>query len=738
MSNVSSRVETLNFLLNNRLFKRPEEIALRIGRDTFYVVNEDYELAYMSTFLGDHKYDSYIPETPCKCYEKIAGRTSPCENCVIYNHDKNATACWLVGSEEEGDLNLIRSHFCKDKQKSYYSNIKTKMGDVSESIRHMQRIISSRELVSKCLSIISDESYDESEKFCEILKNTATFYEASSAYAVLFGERPRSYTYNFPDDPEAKISADEFPQYIRDKMERLMTPYSVCYFENIAEVKDSDPKVYAHFNRWGIKAFVLAPIFMGSEITGIVVLHNIHLNQRDIPAFCTIANLLATLDFNLSSRLKQIRLINNDSLTGALNFEAFKNQAKSTLTSNLEKQFALCSIDIKDFKNINDLFGYDAGDNLLRFWAKAAVAARTENELVCRVQADTMCYLLEYDGEAGLNSFFNQLVDRLRSYVHENISNVLNVEVAAGVYIINENDTHTLNEMFNRAHIARMMIKALPGSQISIYSKALHDERRFAKELEMYLPDALSHERIVPFFQPQLVISERAKKKGKVRAEALARWVNEDGTIFASPDKFIPICERNGQIAEVDHSIFRSVCETIKKLKEKGVDACISVNVSRYTLFRPGFVEYYESVRKEYDVPYSNIVLEFTESIFIKDTEKFSEIIAKLEALGFICSMDDFGSDYSSLGLLHLLDLHELKLDRAFFLPDGNTGKKQVIINNILKLSDDLNMESVAEGVETKEMIEELKENNCDYVQGYAYAKPMPVDRFFEWVENEK
>ncbi len=739
MRKISSRVETLDYLLNNRYYEHPEEISLRKGRDIFYVINdEDYSLKFMSTLDEEGKcVRCEIPEG-AKCYQMVVGRSTPCEGCAAYARDKNATSVWITRDNDKDTIDLIRNcrHITQDG--TLHSNICTHMGDLNEAIRHMQRALSARELITRCLATISDDSIPEKEKFTTILKNSMNFYDSTSAYVLLFGENPRVYTCNFPDLPDATPLIDEFPQYIIDKAERQMTPDSVLYLDNLDDIKDEEPQIYKHFQRWGIRCMVVAPIFMGSELTGIIVLHNINLNQRDIPALCSVAELTANLDYNISSHLKQERIMNTDALTGVLNFEAFKRGAQDILLENPDKKFAIWSFDIKDFRNINDLFGYDSGDDLLRYWAKNAMVTKSSNELVCRVQADTICYLSEYESDGALHEYFSDLTGRLQEFVHDNISNALTIELAAGVYITTENDSHTLNEMFNRAHMARTVVKNTPGSILNIYDVKLHEDLRFAKELEIFLPEALSSGLIVPFFQPQLVLSERAKKKGRIRAEALARWINKDGTIFARPDQFIPICERNGQIAEVDHCIFRQVCQTIAELKKKKIKACFSINVSRHTLFRPGFIEYYEDVRKEFGLTYDDFVLEFTESICVNDVKKFQEIITKLEKLGFVCSMDDFGSDYSSLNVLHLLDLNELKLDKAFFMSEENKPKKFIIINNILKLSNALNMESVAEGIESEEMIEELSKSNCDYIQGFVYAKPMPKRDFLTWISKNK
>lgn len=737
MGNNSERTKVIRFMLDNRYYEHPEEIAFSGDRDIFYIIDtEDYNLLYASTLKDGAVTDFCKCDGTQKCYKSLFGYDKPCPGCSAYLEGKDATSSWVTTSKNKA-LHLIRSHYSSYGGNTCFKNLSTLITDSDEAFRHMQRIISSRELVMRCITTLTDESISPEKKFVEFLHGITSFYCARSAFIVFCNEYPAVYTYNRSENYSViDVKPDDFSELDLSTMKRRMTPHSVCYLDDPESVKDSNPDIYAELIKYNIERMIIAPIFKGDNLLGFLAMNYVKMNRRDIPVLCTLTGIIANLQADITSHMVQEKISSTDSLTGLLNFEGFRTRALKLIKSDSSKKRALISVDIKDFKNINDFFGYDAGDDLLKYWGNYAKNSISEGSLVCRVQADTLCVLTDsYDDKTSEKKFIS-LTETLREYVYENISEAYSLDLCAGIYFIEENDPLSLNEMFNRSHMARGRAKQFPGSKLCIYDKELHEDYRFSKEIEMYFSEAVAKELIVPFFQPQMNLSDRAKGMHIIRAEALARWINEDGTIYARPDQFIPVFERTGQISKLDHFIYRSVCKVIREMKHKGIKLKVSINVSRYTMFKPGFAEYYEAIRQEYNISYDDIILEFTESISVSDMDKFSSIIAKLRKYGFVCSMDDFGSEYSSLNTLHLLDLNELKIDRAFFMVGVDTPKKEVIVNNILQLASNLNMESVAEGIETDEQIDKLSETDCDYIQGFAYAKPMSKNDFLNWIHK--
>lgn len=734
MINESTVNKILNYLLDNMYYEHAEETALITGRDIFYIVeSEGYRLLYSCEHEEFKHIRKDYSDRNVTCYKALHGLDAPCKGCSMYNTEKGSLASWITNNDEGTDLRLVRSHITNESGKEVFNNITTNMSDMEEVFRHMQRINASRELVLRCMEAAEDTALSPNEIFTKILKAMAIFYGASSCYCAFYDSVPAIFSYSDGVAKPLEITTENFRAETLDILKARMQPHTVCFVDRIESLKSHFAEDDDFVLDFDVDRLLLTPIFHNDNILGYIIINDVLVNKRDIPILSALTDMIGAIRSDISHRIIQERIANTDSLTGALNFDGFKAAAAELIKNNPADSFALMSVDIRDFRNINDFFGYETGDDLLKFWVNYENHLTKDGTLFCRISADTFCFFFQNKDEEAILEHFENTLSVMKDYASDCISETYILEMTAGCYFTEENDSLSLNEMFNRSHMARNRSKNSPGSKLIFYDKEMHNEIRFAKEIEIKFSEAVATERVIPFFQPQMCLSDRAQAQKRIRAEALARWINPDGTVFARPDQFIPILEKTGQIAKLDHFIFRNVCKTIRELKRKGVSSRISVNVSRNTMFKPGFTEYYEAIRQEYNISYEDIILEFTESISVIDMEKFSSIINRLRKLGFVCSMDDFGSDYSSLNNLHLLYMDELKLDRAFFTTGDDSDRRMVIVDNTLQLSHDLKMESVAEGIETDDMITSLKNAGCDYIQGYVYAKPMPKNEFIEF-----
>ena len=212
------------------------------------------------------------------------------------------------------------------------------------------------------------------------------------------------------------------------------------------------------------------------------------------------------------------------------------------------------------------------------------------------------------------------------------------------------------------------------------------------------------------------------------------RWVHpQKGLIF--PMDFIPLSEANGKICKLDFYVFEEACKTLRRWMDAGEALLpISVNLSRQHFRQEGCIEHLAGIARRYGIPDGALELELTESIFFDDQgiERVKGCIREMHRLGFACSLDDFGSGYSSLGLLMDFDVDAIKLDRRFFKDMGNA-KMRDLIASLLELARKIGVQTVAEGIETPEQLALLRELGCDLIQGYIYAKPLPVPDFEAW-----
>ena len=235
----------------------------------------------------------------------------------------------------------------------------------------------------------------------------------------------------------------------------------------------------------------------------------------------------------------------------------------------------------------------------------------------------------------------------------------------------------------------------------------------------------------MPYLQPI------ADKSGKiVGAEALARWIHPEYG-FMSPGDFIPLFEENGMITDLDKHIWKSTCELLSHWDEKFPGIFISINVSPKDFYMTDVLSEIMSYVMKYDIDPHNLRIEVTESSMMRDTDDKMRILDEFRKQGFIVEMDDFGSGYSSLNMLKDMPVDVLKIDMNFLGKSNDQEKSDIIVKNVIGLSEDLHIVSLAEGVETVEQFDRLGELGCHLFQGYYFSKPIPVADFEAMLEKK-
>lgn len=253
------------------------------------------------------------------------------------------------------------------------------------------------------------------------------------------------------------------------------------------------------------------------------------------------------------------------------------------------------------------------------------------------------------------------------------------------------------------------------------------------KNIEDNMEHALENNEFIVYFQPKVEL-----KTNKIAgAEALVRWQNSKKELIP-PNEFIPIFEKNGFITKLDIYVFEEVCKTIRKWLNEGINPIpVSVNLSRMHLQNPNFLKKYKEIQEKYEVPADLLEIELTETLVFENFEQLKKVIDDIHQMGFSCSIDDFGSGYSSLNLLKEIPVDILKLDRIFF-SKKNDKRGNSVIEFIISLAKKLNMTTISEGVETISQVEFLRKADCDLVQGYVYSKPLAKDDFeITFLKNE-
>ncbi len=412
-----------------------------------------------------------------------------------------------------------------------------------------------------------------------------------------------------------------------------------------------------------------------------------------------------------------------DALTGLPNLIKLKKHMATVLKNNQTKPYVIIKCDVENFKAINELFGYEVGNRVLHAFNTISSAVKEKTLIVARTGVDEFIFFSgnhfmdHLENETAMyEEYFKKLIPELSGY---------ELSFKYGRYFIELGDTD-VDDIITKVGIAHTMAKSKKGQVIYDYDDTYKTQMIERVEIANKMKSALENGEFKVFLQPKMRVSD-----GQIiGAEALVRWVEANGNMIF-PDKFIPQFEKNGFIVELDKYMVESTCKVMRKWREEGRNLLpISINCSRLNLANPNFVLDVAKIVDEYEIPHHYIEIELTESTIIENEEVLEKLFFDLHEHGFSVSIDDFGSGYSSLGLLKNLKADTLKLDRSFFTDNKDTVRGELVVDGIVKLSQSLNMLVVAEGVEEEEQIDFLKFIGCDAAQGYYFAKPMCISDF--------
>lgn len=411
-----------------------------------------------------------------------------------------------------------------------------------------------------------------------------------------------------------------------------------------------------------------------------------------------------------------------DTITTAKTKEYFR-RIGSELLDETEIPYAVVAADIVGFRYVNELFGHERGDEILRQFANVLGENLGSSEIVTRNTGDYF-ELLVVDIDAFVKRV-DEMSEKLNAYARS-IDVTYPLLLRFGV-VRSTKSNRDIRNLLDKANAARKSVQSEVGQIVAEYSVKIQQELKSREEIESSMNSAMEHGEFKLFLQPKMDVRTR-KLSG---AEGLVRWIKRDGTVVF-PDRFIPIFESNGFVEKLDFYMLEKVCELQEELKNKGYRQIpISVNQSRVLLMNPLYVSRVMSVMEKYKVERRLVELELTETSFFDDKNKMIEIMRELRSKNCIIDIDDFGSGYSSLNMIKDIPFDVLKIDREFFNSSGS-GTGKVVLQKIVELASVLGVESICEGVENQEQEDLLREIGCHYAQGYYYSKPIPAEEFVE------
>ena len=414
-----------------------------------------------------------------------------------------------------------------------------------------------------------------------------------------------------------------------------------------------------------------------------------------------------------------VEALQRDPLTGLLNRLSFLSEVEKMVQGHTPGYYTLSYVNIDNFKIINDQYGSKKGDEVLIHVAGCLEkATETVKGVCCRITADRFAALFPSALKGTIEN----------AQLHLDVTKITcidrKISIRIGRYVVDDLSL-TADAMLDRAALAENSIKGRYDSYIAEYNDSLRTGLLHEQRIVNDMTGALERGEFEPWFQPQYNHATGAM----IGAEALVRW-RKDGALVP-PYQFIPIFERNGFIYKMDRFIWEEVCILLRRWLDEGKHPLpISVNISRFDILQSDFLSTITGLVEKYRLPVELLRLEITESAFAEGAQIIVNIATELINYGFTVEIDDFGSGYSSLNTLKDVPTQVLKLDMKFFENTQNTRRSGNIIESVVRMAKWLGMSVIAEGVEDKERADYLKSIGCYYIQGYYYAKPMPLEAY--------
>ncbi len=420
------------------------------------------------------------------------------------------------------------------------------------------------------------------------------------------------------------------------------------------------------------------------------------------------------------SRKHLVRLAYYDELTGASNVTKFAMDARTLIHQNTQLSYTIRVFDISNFRMFNDFYGFEEGNVLLC----GVVSALQEildkkTETLGRIHADQFVTLTTDVTPEG----FACRINAFRERFFPNVSHQAykRVTFKTGCYILEKGD-EDVSGAIEKAMLAHKAAK-LSDKTYVYYDETMKSEAQKRRAIESKMDAALADREFQLYLQPQYEIAHNRI----AGMEALVRWQPKGGAMIF-PNDFIPVFEKNGFVVKLDYEMFEQACKTLRFWLDHEIPTTtIAVNLSRLHLENENLIPELCAIADAYRVPHELLELELTETIAAENEASMSSLAKRVHDAGMHLSIDDFGSGYSSLGILKSIAFDTLKLDRSFFVGAADRGRSQVIIRSIVQMAKSLKITTIAEGIEEQQQIDFLRKIQCDVVQGYYYAKPMPV-----------
>ncbi len=430
----------------------------------------------------------------------------------------------------------------------------------------------------------------------------------------------------------------------------------------------------------------------------------------------------------LASANKELRYMAvHDPLTQLPNRTLFHDRLSHIIevAERENRKFAVASIDLTEFKQINDNYGHDAGDTVLIEVGRRFSHVLRRSDTLARMGGDEFAAILAGDNiEASLDIILSRIQESLVQSIHLEDGDSILASANVGVAVFPDHATDA-DLLFKYADIAMYQAKR-SGAGYAIFDQERNSQEREYLQFMYELEHAIERNQLRLHYQP--IVDLKADKP--VSFEALLRWEHHERGMIP-PGEFIPHAERTSIIKPITYWVIEEACRQCSLWHKHGIEAAISVNVSARIFTSPDLAEKLQKAVAKFGLEPRWLKLEITESAAMADPERALDIISVFNDLGFTISIDDFGTGHSSLSYLTRLPIDEIKIDRSFLANDDETS--QIVVQTVIELAHTLDFYVVAEGIETPGMLDMLHEKGCDSVQGYYISRPVDANTIELW-----
>lgn len=697
--------------------------------NTLSLLNEISELVYVS---DPETYELlFVNQTGCqtlhlenykhkKCYEVLQGKTSPCEFCTNDRLCDDNFYTWEFTNPSIGRHFLLKDKIIQWRGKTARMEIAFDITERELQKQELKNMLDVQTLITNCVRMLYAVD-DLDQTINAVLTQIGEFLVSDRAYVFEIKDELMNNTHEWTA-PGISPQLEKLQQLDLSLISDWLPFFEkndCIIIDDVEQLQKTNPAAYATLHAQEITSLIAAPIFLDNKLAGYIGIDN-----YDSEKIKNSSYLLLSMSIFLSYAIRHRnhvdmlhRLSYHDLLTNALNRNAFMD----VLSQFRPGQYAsagIIYIDINGMKEINDFYGHHQGDKIL-ITTVAKVFNLFKPDELFRIGGDEFV-IITYDLT---ETDFYEKFNLLRNIFCEKTN--LPFSIATGsCWVKSPSDLNSLLQQADSAMYTDKKKFYYGKEKTSRYRHNLDDILNLANYSA--LQEALTAGQFCIYFQPKISLDTEEF----IGSEALIRYINQAGEIIA-PNNFIPILEEARLIKMLDLYVFEEVCKQINIWKERKMRVKpVSINLSRSTLSYHFLADQLLALITKHNIDISLLELEVTETAEVDNQLVFSQALEKLKEYGFSISIDDFGVRNASLSLFTTINFDILKLDRSLVKTLAQNQKARILIRSVAVICSDLGIKLIAEGVETLEQLDILKELRCNEVQGYLFSKPLPLNDF--------